>query len=242
MLKNLKVRTKLAIVLLVPLIALVAIGAVGVLDRRAEAGDAREDKQVAELLAARVELTHQLQIERIWLSLSGSSAISEQLGANQAALDAARQSYERRAATVRENDPALTEAIDAAATSLTALDAARPAPGRPATAAAVSAYDAALDGLSRVGVAAGRAGGQGELGTCSAKSMNRLLPDTTVLVCTPGIFLNSAIIDGGTASIQSTAPVLKAATRVKSSGMTLIVRFLTVGRAVLCSSRRRLPA
>ena len=64
MLKNLRVRTKLIAVLAVPLAALIVMAAIGVLDRRAEASDARDGRYLAELTAARVELVHQLQLER----------------------------------------------------------------------------------------------------------------------------------------------------------------------------------
>jgi signal transduction histidine kinase len=159
MLKNLKLRTKLAVVLLVPLVALVAISAVGVRDRWDDAAAARKDKQVTELLAARVELTHQLQVERIWLSLTGSTAVAQQLEANGSLLRTARTDYEQRAAAVRSVDPVLQRAIDDAAARLAELDAARPTGGRVATQGSVTAYDTALEALGRVGVVAARAGG-----------------------------------------------------------------------------------
>jgi signal transduction histidine kinase len=159
MLKNLRLRTKLAVVLLVPLVALVAISAVGVLDRRHDATAAREDKQVTELLAARVELTHQLQVERVWMSLTGSTAVAQQLEANSSALRTARGEYDRRAASVRALDPVLQTAIDDAAARLTELDAARPTGGRLPSQSSIAVYDTALEALGRVGTVAARTGG-----------------------------------------------------------------------------------
>jgi hypothetical protein len=63
--------------------------------------------------------------------------------------------------------------------------------------------------------------------------MKRLFGVTAVNVFTPGIFLISASCDSGTASTQSIAPDLNAATRVRSSGMIFSTRCLTFGRASL---------
>ncbi len=107
MLKNLKLRTKLAVVLLAPLVALVAIGTLTVIDRRTVADDAGEDKRVTELLAARVELAHQLQVERVWLSIPEAPTVARSLSTNRSSYEAARQAYDRRAAAVRSVDPTL---------------------------------------------------------------------------------------------------------------------------------------
>jgi signal transduction histidine kinase len=73
MLKNLRVRTKLIAVLAVPLAALIVMAAIGVLDRRAEASEARDGRYLAELTDARVELVHQLQLERTWAGATVAS-------------------------------------------------------------------------------------------------------------------------------------------------------------------------
>ena len=72
-----------------------------------------------------------------------------------------------------------------------------------------------------------------EFGAIASIVMYMLFGETKLPVFTPGSFSNSATIAGGTASIQSSAPVLKAATRVRSSGMIFTTTFLTVGRASL---------
>ena len=63
----------------------------------------------------------------------------------------------------------------------------------------------------------------GLLGSSAFKARNRLLLVGSDATLTPGVRSKSATWAGGTASIQSTAPVLNAATRVVSSGMILIV-------------------
>lgn len=155
MLKNLRVRTKLAVVLTVPLVALVAIGALGVLDRRDRADEARRGKQLTELLAARLELVQQYQIDRIWISTAGPAAAGarQQLVTTRDALAAARTTYDDRARAVAGASPELTTALADATSALDAVASARTeaeqGTGLPN---AIAAYDWALAALARVGV------------------------------------------------------------------------------------------
>jgi len=54
MLKNLRVRTKLIALLAVPLAGLIVMATIGVLDRQADAAEARDGRKLAELTSARV--------------------------------------------------------------------------------------------------------------------------------------------------------------------------------------------
>ena len=160
MLKNLKVRTKLATVLAVPLVALVVVGALGVRDRGLQADDARSNKQLTELLAARIELSHQLQLERVWLSTNGTNAVAarEKLIANRGVTSAARVEFEHRMEAVHGVSTAVGAALDDATKRLASLDGVRTAAEQGnGTATALGTYDTALGALSRVNLELSRA-------------------------------------------------------------------------------------
>ena len=53
---------------------LIVMATIGVLDRQADAAEARDGRKLAELTAARVDLTHQLQLERRWTAAAVGSA------------------------------------------------------------------------------------------------------------------------------------------------------------------------
>ena len=204
MLKNLKVRTKLATVLAVPLVALVVVGALGVRDRRLQADDARANKQLTELLAARIELSHQLELERVWLSTNGTNAgaAREKLIANRGVTSAARLDFDQRVTAVHGVSRAVATALDDAATQLVTLDGVRPAAEQGnGTATALTTYDTALGALNRVNLELSRATtGSAQRDLVSLAQMNTLKgtiaamsAKLTALITTPGA---AAQLDG----------------------------------------------
>ena len=197
MLKNLKVRTKLAIALAVPLLALIIVGTLGVRDRRLQATDARANKQLTELLAARIELSHQLQVERVWLSTNGTNAVAarEKLIANRGVAVAARAEFDHRGLVVHGTSSAIGAALDDAARQLTDLDGARAAAEQGnGTAAALGNYDTTLAALDKVTIEVSRATtGAAQRELVSLGQMNSvkgsvaaIAAKTTALITTPG--------------------------------------------------------
>lgn len=115
MLKNLRVRTKLIAVLAVPLAGLIVMATIGVLDRRSDAAEARDGRRLAELTAARVALTHQLQLERTWTAaaVSGDRTYGvDELTAQRQTTDAAVEAFRSQAGSARSVSGALGEQLD----------------------------------------------------------------------------------------------------------------------------------
>ncbi len=81
MLRNLRVGTKLAAILLAPLVVLGVVAAVGVSERLDRAADARLTERQAELAARNATLLHALQIEQLWgsvvLATGGRSGVTD---------------------------------------------------------------------------------------------------------------------------------------------------------------------
>ena len=65
MLKNMRVGTKLAGILVAPLLVLGILAGVGVRDRSARADDARRAERLAEVVAQTAAASHQLQLEEL---------------------------------------------------------------------------------------------------------------------------------------------------------------------------------
>jgi signal transduction histidine kinase len=128
MLKNLRVRTKLIAVLAVPLAALIVMAGIGVQDRRAEAAEARDGRYLAEMTAARVELVHQLQLERTWTAaaVSGDRTFGVAEATNQRSItDTAVETFMERSDRARGINGPLTEQIDRVVTDLGQLPSVR---------------------------------------------------------------------------------------------------------------------
>jgi signal transduction histidine kinase len=121
MLKNLKVRTKLIAVLAVPLLALVAMAGIGVRDRRSEAADARQSRRLVDLSTTRVQLEHDLQLERMWTaaSLSGSRTTgTSNVPDRRARTDQSVAAFTATATGVRSAYPELADELDRVAQDL----------------------------------------------------------------------------------------------------------------------------
>jgi HAMP domain-containing protein len=114
MLNNLRVRTKLAAVLAVPLVALVVMASIGVRDRWDEATSAREGRRLAELTAARIDLAHQLQGERTLVAAGFASRGPDELealGAQRRRTDASLSAFARRAGSAGDVAKAVGEDV-----------------------------------------------------------------------------------------------------------------------------------
>ena len=93
MLRNLNVRTKLMLVLSVPLIAMAGFAGVGAGERLAEADRAGTVTSLARVVQGQVDLSHQLETERLWTGVSqftdgtlGQAQLDEQRTRTDAAL------------------------------------------------------------------------------------------------------------------------------------------------------------
>ena len=73
MLRNLKVGTKLFVILLAPVVVIVALVAVGVRDRRADASDAARVEELSSFALVGTDLVSQLQVEQIRSALYSAS-------------------------------------------------------------------------------------------------------------------------------------------------------------------------
>jgi signal transduction histidine kinase len=97
MLRNLKVGTKLFVILLAPMLVIVALVAVGVRDRRADAADAARVEDLSSFALVGADLVSQLQVEQIRSALysasRGTSGRAE-LDAQRARTDAAVTRYQ----------------------------------------------------------------------------------------------------------------------------------------------------
>ena len=74
MLRNLNVRTKLMLVLSVPLIAMAGFAGIGAGQRLADADRASTVTSLARLVRSQVDLSHQLETERLWTGVTQTTA------------------------------------------------------------------------------------------------------------------------------------------------------------------------
>src|SRR5512139_1477976 len=93
MLRNLNVRTKLMLVLSVPLVAMAGFAGIGAGERLADADRAGTVTSLARVVQGQVDLSHQLEAERLWTGVTqftdgelGKAQLQEQRTRTDAAL------------------------------------------------------------------------------------------------------------------------------------------------------------
>ena len=96
MFRNLNVRTKLMLVLSVPLIAMAGFAGIGAGERLADADRAGNVTALARVVRGQVDLSHQLETERLW---SGITQTTEG-GARSGAIGRAKNPDRRRVGAV----------------------------------------------------------------------------------------------------------------------------------------------
>src|SRR5690606_25306873 len=103
-------------VLAVPLAGLIVMATIGVLDRQAEASEASDGRELAELTAARIDLAHELQLERMWsasaMAGDGTFGVAE-LATQREATDTAVDRFVGRANDARHIRDELAGELDA---------------------------------------------------------------------------------------------------------------------------------
>ncbi len=116
MLRNLKVGTKLFVILLAPMLVILSLVAVGVSDRRATAANAQKAAEVATFAQAGTDLQAQLELEQVYTGmLSGSREQKgqDELAAQRERTDAAVERWNSIAASIDQsaNDGQLAATI-----------------------------------------------------------------------------------------------------------------------------------
>ena len=115
MFRNLNVRTKLMLVLSVPLIAMAGFAGIGAGERLADADRAGTVTALARVVRGQVDLSHQLETERLWTGITQTTdgALGRaQLAEQRTRTDAALTQYRRRARAERRWPRPMSETND----------------------------------------------------------------------------------------------------------------------------------